>query len=55
MGEIVDLNSASNREFYNEISEANKDKKDLIEITDGILAETRADVITSQSVSMPIA
>lgn len=55
MGEIVDLNSVSNREFYNEISEANKDKKDLIEITDGILAETRVDILTSQSVSMPIA
>lgn len=55
MGEIVDLNSVSNREFYNEISEANKDKKDLIEITDGILEETRADILTSQSVSMPIA
>lgn len=55
MGDIVDLNSVSNSEVYNDISEENKDKKDLIETTKGILAEIRVDILTSQSVSMPIA
>lgn len=55
MGEIIDLNNVSNRECYNEISETNRVKKDLIEITDRILAETRTDISTSKFISVPIA
>lgn len=48
MGEIVEFNR-------NNDSEPVRDEKNLVEITEGILMDTRAPLDTGKSLSMPIA
>ena len=54
MGETISLNS-SNGPYANDSSEITEVENDLIEITDRILLDARTDILTKNTISMPIA